>query len=117
MRFIVDGLRARGPFDGVESHVLYTAGFAALVVARLRGLPLLAYAHGTDARQYAHWGRGYRFFVRQVVRHADLLIVLDQGRLVETGTHAELIARNGLYARLIRRQLGAAQEPVGAVAN
>ncbi|PYO38631.1 MAG: hypothetical protein DMD33_20675 [Gemmatimonadetes bacterium] len=73
MRFIVDGLRASGPFDGVESHVLYTAGFAALVVARLRGLPLLAYAHGTDARQYAHWGRGYQFFVRQVVRHADLL--------------------------------------------
>src|SRR3954452_714574 len=48
------------------------------------------------------------------VRNADLLIVLDQGRLVETGSHAELLARNGLYARLIRRQLAGAQEPVRA---
>ena len=88
-RFIVDGLRARGPFDGVESHVLYTAGFAALVVARLRGLPLLAYAHGTDARQYAHWGRGYRFFVRQVVRHADLLATNSQ----DTAQHLRRIGR------------------------
>ena len=40
------------------------------------------------------------------VRHADLLVVLDRGQLVELGSHVELIARNGLYARLIRRQLG-----------
>ena len=30
------------------------------------------------------------------VRGADLLVVLDRGRLVETGTHGELLARNGL---------------------
>ncbi|HWB50135.1 MAG TPA: ABC transporter ATP-binding protein [Stellaceae bacterium] len=40
------------------------------------------------------------------VRNADFLVVLDRGRVVETGNHAELVARNGLYARLIRRQLG-----------
>ncbi|HEX3538448.1 MAG TPA: ATP-binding cassette domain-containing protein, partial [Stellaceae bacterium] len=52
------------------------------------------------------------------VRNADLLIVFDQGRLIEIGTHAELLARNGLYARLIRRQLAGAQEPLrAAVAN
>lgn len=73
-RLMLNALRAGSRFDGVEAHILYRAGFAALVVARLRGLPLLAYAHGTDARQYFHWGRGYRFFVRQVVRHADLLV-------------------------------------------
>ena len=50
------------------------------------------------------------------VRDANLLIVLDQGRLVETGTHAELLARNGLYARLIRRQMAGTQE-LHAVAN
>jgi len=43
------------------------------------------------------------------VRDADRLAVLDRGRLVETGTHGELLARSGLYTRLIRRQLGAQQ--------
>jgi ATP-binding cassette subfamily B protein len=36
--------------------------------------------------------------------HADNIIVLDKGRLVEQGTHAELMTRNGLYASLWNRQ-------------
>jgi ATP-binding cassette subfamily B protein len=36
--------------------------------------------------------------------HADTIIVLERGRLVEQGTHAELIAKGGLYASLWNRQ-------------
>jgi len=34
------------------------------------------------------------------VTHADLILVLDRGQVVERGTHAELLARRGAYFRL-----------------
>ena len=39
------------------------------------------------------------------VMNADTILVLDDGRIVETGPHADLIARGGVYATLLRRQL------------
>ncbi len=39
------------------------------------------------------------------VMGADLILVLGDGRIVEQGTHAELLTRDGLYASLLRRQL------------
>ena len=37
---------------------------------------------------------------------ADRIVVMDEGRVVEQGTHAELSARGGLYARLAELQFG-----------
>ena len=43
------------------------------------------------------------------VRDADLIVVLDEGRVAETGTHDSLLARGGMYAQLVQRQLASAR--------
>jgi ATP-binding cassette subfamily B protein len=39
------------------------------------------------------------------VMHADIIFVLEDGRIVEHGSHSELLTKRGLYASLLRRQL------------
>jgi ATP-binding cassette, subfamily B, multidrug efflux pump len=48
----------------------------------------------------------------ETVRHADRILVLERGRLMEEGSHAELMARAGLYARFV-----AAQESAGVTGH
>jgi ATP-binding cassette subfamily B protein len=50
------------------------------------------------------------------VRHADLIVVVNEGRVVEQGTHAELLAAGGLYRDLYRTQF-ADQDDVEPVAT
>jgi subfamily B ATP-binding cassette protein MsbA len=51
------------------------------------------------------------------VRRADRLLVLDRGRIVEEGTHAELLARGGIYARLYQRQFREDELPLELSGN
>jgi subfamily B ATP-binding cassette protein MsbA len=46
------------------------------------------------------------------VRRADRVVVLDHGRVVESGSHAELVAREGLYAKLYQGQFREDEVPV-----
>ncbi|MFM8415760.1 MAG: ABC transporter ATP-binding protein, partial [Planctomycetota bacterium] len=45
------------------------------------------------------------------LRNADRILGFDRGRLVEQGTHAELLAADGLYARLVRIQTQVSKQP------
>jgi ATP-binding cassette, subfamily B, multidrug efflux pump len=59
-----------------------------------------------DAIERAAKGRTLLLITHRVAAAArcDRVVVLDEGRVVEEGTHAELVTRKGLYARLAERQ-------------
>ena len=63
-----------------------------------------AAAHGPDASGRITILVSHRF---STVRMADLIVVLDGARLVELGTHEELIAKRGQYAELFGIQAAA----------
>ncbi len=46
------------------------------------------------------------------VAHADRILVLERGRVIETGRHEELISKGGLYSALWREQVGAGSRPL-----
>jgi ATP-binding cassette subfamily B protein len=45
------------------------------------------------------------------IARADKIVVLDQGRIVESGTHRELISASGRYRQMVELQMGTAPEP------
>jgi len=46
------------------------------------------------------------------IMHADVIYVLEKGKIVETGTHENLLERKGLYYAMWRQQIGERRNPV-----
>src|SRR5690606_9968466 len=70
-QLLLDALRAPGPIRGVEAHVTVPTGFVGWVVARLRRVPLVVYAHGGDVRDWRAKPTPIRWLTRFTLRHAD----------------------------------------------
>lgn len=90
---LIDALRA-GPIRGVEAHMLIPTGLLGLIVAKLRGVPLVVYSHGGDVRDWRDLPGPVRWLARQVARRADRLITNSAdtaGHLRELGGTPEVI--------------------------
>ena len=55
---------------------------------------------------YFKWLIAQEHVDNSAIAQMDRLIVLDEGHIAEQGTHDELVALNGIYARLWQRQTG-----------
>ena len=51
------------------------------------------------------------------IRNADLIVVMDEGRIVETGTHEQLLSRQGAYTALVHAQSAGGGQPAAPLSG
>jgi glycosyltransferase involved in cell wall biosynthesis len=88
LRLAVRAATTRGAFDGVEAHPFFPAGLVGLIAARLRRVPLVVFAHGSDVRDTAVENRLYRALARLVLRSAAAVVA-------NSADTAEVVSRLG----------------------
>jgi len=91
---LVEALRASGGIRGVEAHMLIPTGLVGLIVARLRGVPLVVYSHGGDVRDWRRLPAPLRWLTKTIARRADLLVTNSEdtaGYLRELGGRPRVV--------------------------
>lgn len=73
-QLFVDAMRVSGQLRGVEAHVTLPTGFVGWVVARLRRVPLVVYAHGGDVRDWRAKPAPVRWLTRFTLLRADRVV-------------------------------------------
>lgn len=94
LALVWSSLTASGHFDGVEGHFVLPSGAVALLAARIRRLPLVIYAHGSDVAEMADRNRLYRWLAGRVVRGADAVVT-------NSSDAAQHVARLGAKAEVV----------------
>ena len=92
-QLFIDALRA-GPIRGIEAHMLFPTGLVGLIVARLRGVPLVVYSHGRDVRERRRLAP-VRWLVGEVARRVDRLVANSDDtatRLRAIGGHPDVLS-------------------------
>jgi glycosyltransferase involved in cell wall biosynthesis len=95
---LIDALRAGRRIRGVEAHMLVPTGLVGLVVARLRRVPLVVYAHGGDVRDWRRLPAPLRWLARLVATRADRVVTnsTDTARYLEELGATPIVAPPGV---------------------
>jgi glycosyltransferase involved in cell wall biosynthesis len=95
---LIDALRAGRRIRGVEAHMLIPTGLVGLLVARLRRVPLVVYAHGGDVRDWRSLPAPLRWLARLVATRADRVVTnsTDTARYLEELGATPLVAPPGV---------------------
>lgn len=83
-------LTQRGRFDGVEGHFVLPSGPIALLAARIRGVPFVVFAHGTDVRELSQRNPLLHWVARQVIRGAAAVVANSN----DTAAHVRELGGN-----------------------